>query len=84
MNKMKKIKDIEYFLNCPIEVVFEALDNGIYYEDESGAGYVANISLVPTRDSYDFFWDKINSSLIHYVHVYDYKKTWWLREDKSK
>ena len=74
-NKLGKLEDLEEQLGCPLEVVFEAIKNGIY--DKKGFHYTVILDLDFLRayplDLFDEKWQ-----------LSDYKKTWWLKEDKSE
>ena len=80
INKLGRLEDLEEELGCPLDVVFKALQNGVYYED------VANCMRHMDADlHYNFEGD--------FVLYFDdeerllarnYKKTWWLKEDKSE
>ena len=74
-NKLGKLEDLEEQLGCPLEVVFEAIKNGIY--DKKGFHYTVILDLdflrVYPLDLFDEKWQ-----------LSDYQKTWWLKEDKSE
>ena len=74
-NKLGKLEDLEEQLGCPLEVVFEAIKNGIY--DKKGFHYTVILDLDFLRayplDLFDEKWQ-----------LSDYQKTWWLKEDKSE
>ena len=74
-NKLGKLEDLEEQLGCPLDVVFEAIKNGIY--DKKGFHYTVILDLDFLRayplDLFDEKWQ-----------LSDYKKTWWLKEDKSE
>ena len=77
-----KIHQLEDELGCPLDVVFKALKNGIYIEEGTfekydvrgielkGLGVISNIC---SYGDCDFT-----------CYYKDYKKTWWLKEDKSE
>ena len=74
-NKLGKLEDLEEQLGYPLEVVFEAIKNGIY--DKKGFHYTVILDLDFLRayplDLFDEKWQ-----------LSDYQKTWWLKEDKSE
>lgn len=74
-NKLGKLEDLEEQLGCPLDVVFEAIKNGIY--DKKGFHYTVILDLDFLRayplDLFDEKWQ-----------LSDYQKTWWLKEDKSE
>ena len=74
-NKLGKLEDLEEQLGCPLDVVFEAIKNGIY--DKKGFHYTVILDLDFLRAyPLDLFDEKWQWS--------DYQKTWWLKEDKSE
>lgn len=95
--KLKEYKSIEEELGCPIEVIFAVfkaikqgfifidLENEVYkevniwldYEDisEDEEGYIGGSK--STNYRYILDYDAR-------IFVEDYKKTWWLKEDKSE
>lgn len=77
--KYRKIKDIEEQLGCPLDVLFKALKQG-YIFTKFGKRYIENIN-------YGCYGEKLlirfSTETIDY-HCEDYKKTWWLKENKSE
>ena len=71
-NKLGKLEDIEEELGCPLEVIEKALSNGIYIACSEGLCVVYRYGKMLTVNQYLSVWIK------------DYKKTWWLKEDRSK
>ena len=69
--------ELEEQIGCPIDVFFRALNEGIYNE---GMKHFNIEHYFADRNSFD----------IHYNHsvlvfkVSDYKKTWWLKADRSE
>jgi len=86
-DKLGKLEDLEEELGCSLEVVFKAITQGISYElkngmmesepcctlAECGYGFVLNIGISSRRKVVDGEFQ-----------TKDYKKTWWLKEDKSE
>jgi len=85
-------------LDCPLEVVFKALINGVYVIDEetkelqcilrglytfTGEGLGASAGFSDER-----VWRrKVNEAGTEFYPIYfwrDYKKTWFLKEDRSE
>jgi len=69
-------------LGCPLGVVFKALKDGIFCENERGYAINLRVHLqfVEANAKYnllDFNYDFI-------LPLEDYKKTWWLKEDRSE
>lgn len=73
-------KKLEKPLGCPLDVVFKAITNGVYYED------VANrIQYLPVELHFSLDGDFVlfcNDD--EYLLVKNYKKTWWLMENKEE
>ena len=82
-NKLGELEDIEDEIDFPLDIAFRALKEGIYREEYGklekfdvrgieldGLGTISNIC--PYGDC-DFT-----------TYYKDYKKSWWLREDKSE
>jgi len=88
-NKLGKLEDLEEQLGCPLEVVFKALENGIYIKNSIYNGvpeYIRTVGLVYMNDMYGFaltcFNEKAEQMGIYLAS--EYKLTWWLKEDKSE
>lgn len=80
--KNAEYKDLEEEIGCPLDVAFKALKNGIYVAEGTFEKYdvrgieLRGLSVISKICSYaecDF--------ICYYT---DYKKTWWLKEDKSE
>lgn len=71
--------NLEEELGCPLEVVFKAIYSGIYYIYPNG-----NIFLERSfkLNHYSSGWCLIKPKLNFKLE--DYKKTWWLKRDKSE
>ena len=76
IDKLGKLEDLEEQLGCPLEVIFKALKEGIYQSDGGRRKY-------PTIE-YNGATKKFYFAFGTYCNVEDYKKTWWLKEDKSE
>lgn len=75
-------KKVEEQLGCPLEVVFKALTNGVYVKDfpnESNTLKMFGLNLTNIENE----WYMITKFYAN-VKVKDYKKTWWLKADKSE
>lgn len=76
--KLGNLEDLEDELGCPLDVVFKALKDGVYKKDES-------IIFEATLRIYNgeaYLCQPYDDRLLHKVLLKDYKKTWWLTEDK--
>lgn len=88
-HKLGKLEDIEEELGCPLEVMFKALKNGIYYEHSyySGDKIIEEIKFEIQPELYltNAFNDyALNVYTDYSKALKDYKKTWWLKEDRSE
>lgn len=81
-HKLGKLEDLEEEIGCPLEVIFKALGHWIYDEDGK-AWYI------------EHYYQEHNIYQLHSVRNFgriadkkfntkDYKKTWWLKEDRSE
>lgn len=95
INKLGKLEDLEEQLGCHLDVVFEALSRGFYIDinkieiDPPLETPIENLLLVncPKDFRLNLWYERIEvASFGHYleIHFKDYKKTWWLKEDKSE
>ena len=81
VNKLGRIEDIEEELGCPIDVFITAIkQKGIFtdygYVETDNVGYTSDNKFVMSVDR----WEYEQQLLL----VSDYKRTWWLKEDKSE
>ena len=92
INKLGKLEDLEEELGCPLEcvvAVFKAMQQDYIYCDIGNGMYkLHNFRLDYVDLADDVYFTR---SEYHYVldddcciFVKDYKKTWWLKEDKSE
>lgn len=79
-NKLGKLEDLEEQLGCPLDVLMNALNGCIYYMDDDCLECEVNPYLV--KDYHGFAFDIFDYGSWFYLS--DYKKTWWLKEDKSE
>lgn len=78
--KLGKLEDLEEQLGCPLEVVFKALQNGVYYEDIANCMKYMPVDLhLNLEGEYVLYFDDEE-----YLLTKNYKKTWWLKKDKSE
>lgn len=94
-NKLGKLEDLEEELGCPLEVIFKAIKDGVIYtEDKQGLDvkekdcyfkiFKINIYELDTYPNIEYYYTIRNETHIGFVLLKDYKKTWWLKEDKSE
>lgn len=63
-------------IGCPLDVVLKALKYGIYQED----GGRRKLPFIEYNSGTNKFYFGFGT----YCNVEDYKKTWWLKKDKSE
>ena len=80
ITKLGKLENIEEELDFSIEVIFEALKNGIYIKNILDEMINFKCMLVYKNEEIGWYFHIING----YVLLKDYKKTWWLKADKSE
>ena len=78
-NKLGKLEDLEEQLGCPLDVVFKATAQKKVF---AGTCWLGKLSL--EYISKDNEWWLTNGWTAYSVRLKDYKKTWWLKEDKSE
>ena len=98
-NKFGMLEDLEEEIGCPLEcmvAVFNAMQQECIYCDIGRGMYELHnfrLDYVDVVDDEESYMGHFKSSEYHYVldldddcliYVEDYKKTWWLREDKSE
>ena len=95
INKLGRFEDLEEQLGCPLEVVAQALSRGFYIDinkvemDPPLKSPTEDLLLVncPKDFRLNLWYERIEvASFGHYLEIYlkDYKKTWYLKEDKSE
>lgn len=80
MQENKKYKSLEEEIGCPLDIVFKALTNGVYYEDVANCMKYISADLHQNLEG-DYV---LYFSAEEYLLTNDYKKTWWLKKDKSE
>lgn len=92
IKKLQKLEDIEEELSCPLEVVFKALKDGQVITKHIVGPENPKVILLPHKIA-EILFDVKNYSLWayengcgdgFYLNTKDYKKTWWLKEDRSE
>ena len=97
-NKLGELEDLEEELGCPLDVIHKAMMNG-FYDSKTHTFYDSknyDIKYCVDRDGINYarieaYEDisKINDNIYTLkccidVWCSDYKKTWWLKKDKSE
>ena len=81
-NKLGKLEDLEEQLGCPLDVVFKALKIGIYTNLKNRNR--EDLTKYFCFNLYNLDTELYLGNPIIFVNLKDYKKTWWLKEDKSE
>ena len=84
-----KYKKLEDQLGCSLELFIEALNKGFYfYTKIRGKDYILNsndYTVAPLKNiNNQWIFNIISEDASVSVQLKDYKKTWWLKEDKSE
>ena len=77
-DKLGKLKNLEERIGCPLEVRCKLVDGGYVY-DAKGIGLRVEMIF----ENYFIGWHALTDTSIWYYYK-DYKKTWWLKPDKSE
>ena len=80
VDKLGRLEDIEEQIGCPLDVVFKALKHGIFTKNlpsEKIVKWYGRLSNVETE------WYLSDDNKVC-INLKGYKKTWWLREDRSE
>ena len=80
-NKLGKLEDLEEQIGCPLEVREQALTNGIYIKNIYGDMVNFKVMLVYKNKELGYYFRIINDGV---VLLKDYKKTWFLKKDRSE
>ncbi len=82
-NKLGQLEDLEEELGCQLEVIKKLRKaNYIYRDDGVGFGFIGiNFN---DEDKLILYNDDECNTFTSDLRLADYKKTWWLKEDKSE
>lgn len=76
IDKLAIYEDLEESISCPLEVYVRATIEGIKVD---GSIYKVKVR----KDNYGYYFALSNGSAFPF-YLSSYKKTWWLKEDKSE
>ena len=82
INKLGRLEDIEEELGCPLEVVFKAIEDGVYIEVEHLPDVIERPRLYYSDDNKCYCLEMLYGEYV--VKLSDYKKTWWLKGEKDE
>ena len=80
-NAVKEKEDLEEQIGCPLEVIDKALKNGIWYEDVANRMTHIGVGLDTANYDCEYILREYNNETRFLPR--NYKKTWWLKEDRS-
>ena len=85
--KLGKLEDLEEEIGCPLEVLGKASNQKqIYVKKFNMYVEIRNIVIYEqaTRPYIEYFYRDVNKVKVREVWIDEYKKTWWLKKDKSE
>ena len=77
-----ELEDLEEQLGCSLEVVFKALKNGIYIYNKNYEPNFRKEKVLYLGNEYGRYYITWLGCWTEYLD--NYKKTWWLKEDRSE
>jgi hypothetical protein len=93
LDKLGKLEDLEEQIGCPFDVIFKALQNGIWVKDKwQGIKHISpdelNISIrdddVILQELYYEDLDSVMDTTGRRYYGSDYQKIWWLKENREE
>lgn len=92
--KLGKLEDLEEEIGCPLEILFRALEDGFYVDKEQvekEPAWENNKGLTkigcPKYFKLNMWYKTIEvdrEGQYLEIELSDYKKSWWLKEDRSE
>jgi hypothetical protein len=85
LNKLGKLEDLEEQIGCPLEVYVKLIQDTAIFDAKNRLYYVKGI--VDNCGSYvvnTIWFNKQGEEIEHSFYLRDYKKLFWLKEDKSE
>ena len=82
INKLGRLEDIEEELGCPLEVVFKAIEDGVYIEVEHLPDVIERPRLYYSDDNKCYCLEMLYGEYV--VKLSDYQKNWWLKGEKDE
>ena len=77
INKLGRLEDLEEQIGCPLDVVFKLLNQDYYYDE---LGHIWHLEFINLKNGATQFGAKGNVP----QDLKNYKKTFWLKKDKSE
>ena len=82
LETIKEVVDLQDDLGCPLKAFFKAF-NGIYIIDDWHDLYFAKPIFIDGKFKIEQHYG-VYDVATYYLELNDYKKTWWLKEDRSE
>lgn len=82
IDKLGKLEDLEEQLGCSLDVVFKALKNGIYRYNKNYEPNFRKEKVLYLGNEYGRYYITWLGCWTEYLD--NYKKTWWLKADRSE
>jgi hypothetical protein len=84
LNKLGKLEDLEEALGCPLEVLFKLVNqNELYYQFYNELQHWTSIK-VDLRKKVVWYCKQVGGHYACSQPLSNYRKTFWLKEDKSE
>lgn len=82
VDELEGFKDLQNEVRCPLDVVFRAVTYGIWIEDSANRMIHIGVDLTANNYNMDLVLKSYDDE--YRVLLGNYKRTWWLRKDKSE
>lgn len=84
-NKLGEYEDLEEQIGCPLEVIIKAqINKKIYVNSEYYKDKTCEIEISKDNFFPNFEFKSFTDDYMYDYYFKDYKKTWWLKEDRSE
>lgn len=85
INKLGRLEDLEEQLGCPLDVIFKVQkQNKLYYQFFNELQEWNNVKVDIRKMAIRFNWQPQLNKYACEIPLSNYKKTWWLKADKSE
>lgn len=81
LTRLAKIDKLQKQLGCSLDVIHKALKNGVYVEGDKDKKLVKTHACLEYNGSHFVI---MTTLFLVFRKTKNYKKTWWLKEDKSE
>jgi hypothetical protein len=83
LQKLGKLEDIEEELGCSLEVIFEAINNGIIDAKGNHREVYLSYGFIGGHKK-EYYFDACDYDNTIILPLRNYKYDWWLKKDRSK